>query len=98
MKSMTGFGNQKLQKKDFAIEVSLRSVNGRFLELRFHLPKEYLSFEGELKKVISQKLKRGTVDVFVSRRAKTQSHQAEIEVNQALAKRSIARTKIYRKI
>lgn len=87
MKSMTGFGNQKLQKKDFAIEVSLRSVNGRFLELRFHLPKEYLSFEGELKKVISQKLKRGTVDVFVSRRAKTQSHQAEIEVNQALAKK-----------
>lgn len=87
MKSMTGFGNQKLQKKDFAIEVSLRSVNGRFLELRFHLPKEYLSLEGELKKAISQKLKRGTVDIFVSRRAKTQSHQAEIEVNQALAKK-----------
>ncbi len=87
MKSMTGFGNQKLQKKDFSVEVSLRSVNGRFLELRFHLPKEYLSLETELKKILSQKLKRGTIDVFISRRMKNQSHQVEIQVNQALAKK-----------
>ncbi|MEK6775138.1 MAG: YicC/YloC family endoribonuclease [Bdellovibrionota bacterium] len=87
MKSMTGFGNQKLQKKDFSVEVSLRSVNGRFLELRFHLPKEYLSLETELKKILSQKLKRGTIDIFISRRMKNQSHQVEIQVNQALAKK-----------
>lgn len=84
---MTGFGNQKLQKKDFSVEVSLRSVNGRFLELRFHLPKEYLSLETELKKILSQKLKRGTIDIFISRRMKNQSHQVEIQVNQALAKK-----------
>lgn len=87
MKSMTGFGNQKLHKKDFALEVSLRSVNGRFLELRFHLPKEYLTLEGELKKILGRKLKRGTVDVFVSRRLKSQNHQMEIEVNQGLARK-----------
>ncbi len=87
MKSMTGFGNQKLQKKDFSIEVSLRSVNGRFLELRFHLPKEYLSLESELKSKITQKLKRGTVDVFVSRRVKSQGHRAEIAVNKDLAQK-----------
>ncbi len=85
MKSMTGFGNQKLQKKDFSIEVSLRSVNGRFLELRFHLPKEYLSLESELKSKLTQKLKRGTVDVFISRRVKSQGHRSEIAVNKDLA-------------
>ncbi len=85
MKSMTGFGNQKLHKKDFALEVSLRSVNGRFLELRFHLPKEYLAIESELKKMIGQRFKRGTIDVFISRRLKSQNHQAEIEVNRTLA-------------
>ena len=87
MKSMTGFGNQKLQKKDFSIEVSLRSVNGRFLELRFHLPKEYLALESDLKSKLTQKLKRGTVDVFVSRRVKSQGHRAEIAVNKDLAQK-----------
>lgn len=87
MKSMTGFGNQKLQKKDYSVEVSLRSVNGRFLELRFHLPKEYLALESDLKNKLTQKLKRGTIDIFVSRRVKNQGHRSEILVNRDLAKK-----------
>lgn len=87
MKSMTGYGTARAQSKDVTVEVSIRSVNGRFLEPRFHLPREFVAFEGELKKILSQKLLRGTVDVFISRRVKSTSGKAEMAINDALAKK-----------
>ena len=54
MKSMTGYGHGKVQSIESLIEVSVRSVYGRFLEPRFHLPREYISFEGELKKILQK--------------------------------------------
>ncbi|AFY01255.1 YicC/YloC family endoribonuclease [Bdellovibrio bacteriovorus] len=87
MKSMTGYGTARVQTKDVTVEVSIRSVNGRFLEPRFHLPREFVSYEGELKKILSGTLHRGTVDVFVSRRVKNTASKAQMTVNDALAKK-----------
>ncbi|QDK37419.1 YicC/YloC family endoribonuclease [Bdellovibrio sp. NC01] len=87
MKSMTGYGNARVQSKDVTIEVSIRSVNGRFLEPRFHLPREFVAFEGDLKKVLSSTLLRGTVDVFISRRVKNVGGKTQMTVNDALAKK-----------
>lgn len=84
---MTGYGTARVQSKDVTVEVSIRSVNGRFLEPRFHLPREFVSYEGELKKVLGASLLRGTVDVFVSRRVKASASKAQMTVNDALAKR-----------
>ena len=76
MKSMTGFGtaanNLKLTATHIFIEVTIRSVNGRFFEPRFHLPREYMGFESELKKRIQKKIGRGTIDIYVSRKIKSE--------------------------
>nr|BFD62641.1 YicC family protein [Bdellovibrio sp. HM001]BFD67368.1 YicC family protein [Bdellovibrio sp. HAGR004] len=90
MKSMTGYGTARVQTKDVTVEVSIRSVNGRFLEPRFHLPREFVPYEGELKKVLGATLLRGTVDVFVSRRVKNVAGKAQMTVNDALAKKYMA--------
>lgn len=88
MKSMTGYGTAKVQSKDVSVEVSIRSVNGRFLETRFHLPREFVAFEADLKKILGASLSRGTVDVFVSRKVKaTASGKAQMTVNDALVKK-----------
>ncbi|MBV2169768.1 MAG: YicC family protein [Bdellovibrio sp.] len=87
MKSMTGYGTARAQSKDVTVEVSIRAVNGRFLEPRFHLPREFVAYEGELKKILGQSLMRGTVDVFVSRRVKNMAGKAQMTVNDALAKK-----------
>lgn len=87
MKSMTGYGAARIQSKDVTVEVSIRAVNGRFLETRFHLPREFVPHEGELKKILGQYLMRGTVDVFVSRRVKNTTNKAQMIVNDALAKK-----------
>ncbi|MDG0817455.1 YicC/YloC family endoribonuclease [Bdellovibrio svalbardensis] len=90
MKSMTGYGNARAQSKDVTVEVSIRSVNGRFLETRFHLPREFVAFESDLKKILGASLLRGTVDVFVSRRVKNAGGKSKMTVNDALAKKYLA--------
>lgn len=91
MKSMTGFGvargaaSVKGDTGGVDIEISVRSVNGRFLETRFHLPREYFAIESELKSLVSQHIKRGTVDIFVTRRAKAKSRRQKVVVNNELA-------------
>jgi uncharacterized protein (TIGR00255 family) len=85
MKSMTGYGLGKAQSQASSIEVSLRSVNGRFLESRLHLPREFIPFESELKKILNKYFQRGTVDVFVSRKLKPGSSKPKVIVNKELA-------------
>ncbi len=90
MKSMTGYGTARVQSKDVTVEVSIRAVNGRYLEPRFHLPREFVPHEAELKKILAQTLLRGTVDVFVSRRVKNTASKAEMIVNENLAKKYLS--------
>lgn len=89
MKSMTGFGTNRAQSADVTLEISVRSVNGRFLEPRFHLPREYMTFESELRKLLSDRLKRGTVDVFITRRVRSSGSKATLQVNRELARRYV---------
>ncbi len=70
MKSMTGFGVSRKSSREVEIEITVRAVNGRFLETRTHMPREYLPFESEIKKRLQKKFNRGTVDIFVVRRSK----------------------------
>jgi uncharacterized protein (TIGR00255 family) len=82
---MTGFGLGRAQSNLSLIEVSLRTVNGRFLEVRFHLPRELVPFESDLKKTIEKHFSRGTIDVFVSRRVKPSAKSHEVLINTELA-------------
>ena len=85
MKSMTGYGLARSQTNEVTIEISVRAVNGRFLENRFHLPRLYFSFESDLKKKMMEFVKRGTVDVYVARKIKSQSLTGKVVINTKLA-------------
>lgn len=86
MKSMTGFGAAKAASESSQIEVSIRTVNGRYLEHRFHLPREFHFLESDLKKILTQHIERGTVDVFVARKLKADQSALKLAVNQDLAR------------
>lgn len=85
MKSMTGFGVARVQSNDLTIEVSIRAVNGRYLETRFHTPRLYYSFESELKKKLSGTMVRGTVDIYISRKIKATGSATKVVGNVKLA-------------
>ena len=82
---MTGYGLFRGQTVDVSIEVSIRSVNGRFLENRFHLPKAFYGYESELKKKLGELVKRGTVDIYIARKVKAQTVAGKININTKLA-------------
>lgn len=63
MKSMTGFGRGEVSGKDFDISAEIKTVNNRFLDVNLRIPGELQSLEPEIKKIISERLSRGRVDV-----------------------------------
>lgn len=67
MKSMTGYGEASNQIRGTRVTVQVRSLNHRHLDLQMRAPREYLSFEEEIRKVIRHKISRGRLDVFISR-------------------------------
>lgn len=67
-----------------AVDVAIKSVNGRFLEIRFHLPREYADLEAVFKSQLSKTFARGTVDVYINRSRKMSA--PTVTVNSHLAK------------
>ncbi|NLW55762.1 MAG: YicC family protein [Firmicutes bacterium] len=83
--SMTGYGRFKLEDDSgFNITVEIKSVNHRFLDLSFRLPKNYLWLEESLVKVIKPHFQRGRIDVFVSIEHQFTEQSAQLTVNRGL--------------
>jgi len=66
IRSMTGFAQAKGQINNLAFNVSVKSVNHRFLDLHFRLPSNTDSLEISMRRVLKEKLARGHVDVNLS--------------------------------
>lgn len=64
--SMTGFAARSLNLDHASVNIDLRSVNQRFLELHFRLADEFRSLEPQLRELIQQKLARGKVECRIS--------------------------------
>ena len=63
--SMTGYGKGNAVKHNLSVEVELRSVNSRFLELFLKLPPSMATREYEIREIIKAKVKRGKINVVI---------------------------------
>lgn len=63
MRSMTGFGRGNVTEKEFNINVELKTVNNRFLDVALRLSSEMQPLENEIKRLIGNRLSRGRVEV-----------------------------------
>ena len=64
MKSMTGFGAATVPlgaRSRGSLSVEVKSVNQRFLDLKLSLPKEYVVWEGDVRKFVQDRVGRGRV-------------------------------------
>ncbi len=84
IRSMTGYGNCRKIVDGREINVELRSVNHRYLEISCKVPKEMNFLEEKIKSVIKQSVFRGKMDIYVSVGA-DENEQAIVSVNHALA-------------
>ena len=69
IRSMTGFGQGRGQSGAETVSVELRSVNGKFCDVKPHLPRELAPLEPELVRRIKARVARGVLDVHVRREA-----------------------------
>lgn len=60
---MTGYGRGNVSSETFNVNVEIKTVNNRFLDINLRMPYELQPLEADLKKVITGRLSRGRVDV-----------------------------------
>jgi uncharacterized protein (TIGR00255 family) len=65
IKSMTGYGKAELAMEHDKISVEMRSVNHRYGEISIKMPRTLICFENDVRKSVSERLKRGKIDVFI---------------------------------
>jgi uncharacterized protein (TIGR00255 family) len=65
IKSMTGFGIAEAQNDTIAVEVEIKTLNSKFLDLSLKLPKVLNSKEIEIRNLITQMLIRGKASVSI---------------------------------
>ncbi len=84
--SMTSFGRGASEDEKYKWLVEIRSVNHKYLDLRFRMPRQFNGLEERLKKEITNFFSRGHIEINIS----LQSHEAvtpAVNVNLPLARK-----------
>ena len=92
IKSMTGYGKGNLNVENREYQVEIKSVNHRYLDISIKMPKMLSCFEENIKKQVSEKLKRGKIDIFITFENSSQNGK-NVSINKELAKLYISQLK-----
>ena len=66
MQSMTGCGSGRAARDGWEVTADLKTVNHRFLDISLRLPRNLLFLEQPTREMLSEGLKRGHVDVYLT--------------------------------
>jgi len=66
MLSMTGFGKSVHTDDKYELEIEIKTVNSRFLDLHIKMPYELNFLELKMKSLVSSYIKRGKVDIYMN--------------------------------
>ena len=81
MQSMTGYGRASVEIDGRQMTVEVKSVNHRFLDIAFRMPRNLMFLEDAARKAVGAKVARGHVDVFATyRNLRTDARQVSADV------------------
>jgi len=83
MQSMTGYGRKQCQRDGREMTVEVKTVNHRFLDIAFRMPRSLGFLEDPVRKALSARMRRGHVDVTVAYR-NTRTDARTVSVDAAL--------------
>lgn len=66
MLSMTAFGRGCESNGQLTVNIDIRTVNGRYLDISIRAPRELSALESDIRKLVQNVLKRGRVDIYVN--------------------------------
>jgi uncharacterized protein (TIGR00255 family) len=79
--SMTGYAQARAEANGWSIRISVKSVNHRFLDIKFRLPEGFDVYELRLRQIVREKIHRGHLDVNLNVQPGT---AAPVQVNRDL--------------
>lgn len=65
IRSMTGFGRGSYENEGREYLVEVKSVNHKYCDINFRMPKSFSGIENKLRKLIEEYLSRGKIDIFI---------------------------------
>jgi uncharacterized protein (TIGR00255 family) len=84
LKSMTGFGRAERNVGDKTFLIDIKSLNGKQFDCSLKMPAFIKPFEFDIRKRLSEKLQRGTIDCTIS--LKQTGNAKPVSINISLAK------------
>ncbi len=87
IQSMTGFSSRTFAFKGQQFKIELKSLNHRFLEIKFRLPRELNAAEPMLRPLLEGKIKRGSIEIWVEKQSAAGAN-SEIQLNMTQALRA----------
>ncbi len=84
MKSMTGYGKATSVRGNRELTIELKSVNHRFLDISTKIPRMFIAHEDIIRRVLSDGVSRGHVDVFLNYKPDEDSGK-QVSVDMGLA-------------
>ncbi len=80
---MTGFASRTDEVEQASVDVTVRSVNHRYLDVQVRLPQMAAHLESRVRSLVQQRMARGRVEVSVSVQAR-RLPTVEVELNEGL--------------
>ena len=65
LKSMTGYGSASFSNEGLSINIEIKTLNSKFLDLNLRLPRSFNEKEIEVRNQVSKKLERGKVSISI---------------------------------
>lgn len=84
MQSMTGYGKARYNQDGISLEIEIKSINGRYLDLKISAPRELSFYEHTIRTKIGHILPRGSMEVKVNYH---DSREPKIQVDSARLKK-----------
>jgi len=81
-KSMTGFGKAQVNADGMSIDIEIKSLNGRNLEINTRMPRQLNSKEFEIRDMVKKNFTRASVNLYINLDEKTNSK--DLNLNEAL--------------
>jgi uncharacterized protein (TIGR00255 family) len=83
--SMTGFGTGEASSDGVRVNVEVRSLNSRFLEIVSNLPKKFYFKDFDMRELVKSKMSRGKINIAITIEYGAESTSSAVKANLQLA-------------
>lgn len=66
IRSMTGYGHYEYQDEEIRMSIEIKTVNHRYCDVYIRLPRQLSCFEDKVRSLITSRVSRGKIDVFIN--------------------------------